>query len=175
MQQSEKMQVISLILLKNQYKMKKYVPVFLLTILIVIFFSCSNSNTKISSDQSTVISSDSIVSQDQQAEKLDSIVSLIIDISANDFHKNQQPAPVNFKNVKLKYIKKTNGEELYILCGQFVTNDKQVVQFATVKNIDYEQWVGNSAMTYCQDSKEIPYTKEDLSTALKNKFESLKN
>lgn len=154
--------------------MKKYLPVFLLTILIVIFFSCSNSNTKTSSDQSAVVSSDSIVSEEQQAEKLDSIVSLIIDISANDFRKNQQPAPVDFTNVKLKYIKKTNGEELYILCGQFVTNDKQEVQFATVKNIDYEQWVGNSAMTYCQDSKELPYTKEDLSSALKNKFESLK-
>lgn len=140
----------------------------------VILFSCNNSNNK-ATNQSTVVSSDSIVLKEQQIEKLDSIVGLIIDVSANDFHKNQQPEPVDFKNVKLKYIKKTNGEELYILCGQFVTNDNQEIQFATVKNIDYEQWIGNSAMTYCQDSKEIPYTKEDLSSALKNKFKSLKN
>jgi hypothetical protein len=104
---------------------------------------------------------------------LDSIVSTIIDISAKDFVKNQKPAPVDFINVCLKYIKKENGEELYILCGQFRTGDKQEIQFATVKNIDYEQWIGTSALTYCQNTKEIPYTKTDLSAALKSRFEAL--
>jgi hypothetical protein len=56
-----------------------------------------------------------------------------------------------------------------------VTNDKQETQFATVKNSDYEQWIGTNALTYCQDSKEIPYAKVDLSSLLKNKFKSLKN
>ncbi len=154
--------------------MKKYLTILSLTILAVILFSCNNSNPKKNNNQSPAVSSDKIVSTEIQTDKLDSIVSLIIGISANDFYKNQQPAPVDFKNVKLKYIKKTNGEGLYILCGQFVTNDNQETQFATVKNIDYEQWIGNSALTYCQDSKEIPYTKECLSLALKKKFKSLK-
>ncbi len=154
--------------------MKKYLFISLLAIVTVVLFSCNNSNSKASANQSTVVNSDSAAVKEQQAEKLDSIVGLIIDISANDFYKNQQPAPIDFKNVELKYIKKANGEELYILCGQFVTNDKQEIQFATVKNSDYEQWVGNSALTYCQNSKEISYTKEDLSSALKSKFDSLK-
>lgn len=154
--------------------MKKHLTIISLTVLAVIFFSCNNSKSKSNNNQSSIIVSDSIVSKEIQIDKLDNIVASIIDISANDFNKNQQPAPVDFKNVKLKYIKKPNGEELYILCGQFVTNDKQETQFATVKNSDYEQWVGNSALTYCQNSKEIIYTKEDLSSALKNKFNSLK-
>lgn len=154
--------------------MKKHLTIISLTVLAVIFFSCNNSKSKSNNNQSSIIVSDSIVSKEIQIDKLDNIVASIIDISANDFNKNQQPAPVDFKNVKIKYIKKPNGEELYILCGQFVTNDKQETQFATVKNSDYEQWVGNSALTYCQNSKEIIYTKEDLSSALKNKFNSLK-
>jgi hypothetical protein len=155
--------------------MKKYLATISLTVLTVILFSCNNNNSKTNNSQSPIVTSNSTVSKETKIDKLDNIVSSIIDISANDFYKNQQPAPVDFKNVKLKYIKKTNGEELYILCGQFVTNDKQETQFATVKNSDYEQWIGNSALTYCQDSKEIPYTKEDLSSTLKNKFKSLKD
>jgi hypothetical protein len=154
--------------------MKKHLTILSLTVLTVILFSCNNSNTKTNNHQTPIVNSDSLISKEIKTNKLDNIVSSIIDISANDFYKNQQPAPVEFKNVKLKYIKKPNGEELYILCGQFVTEDKQETQFATVKNSDYEQWIGNSALTYCQDSKEIPYTKVDLSSTLKNKFNSLK-
>lgn len=154
--------------------MKKYFTTLSLAVLTVILFSCNNKNSKENNTQTPVESSGNLASKVLSANELDSIVSLIIDISAKDFYKNQQPAPVNFSDVKLKYIKKQNGEELYILCGRFITIDKQETPFATVKNIDYEQWVGTSALTYCQDSKEILYTKSDLSSALKTKFESLK-
>ena len=162
-------------LFKNGLIMKKYLTVFSLIVFGIILFACKNNNSKANNNQSHDVSTGNINSAETSASRLDSIVDLIVSISANDFYKNQQPAPVDFRNVKLKYIKKANGEELYILCGQFLTNDKLEIQFATVKNIDYEQWIGNSALTYCQDSKEIPYTKEDLSSALKRKFESLKN
>ena len=154
--------------------MKKHLAILLLTVMTVILFSCDSNNSKTNNSQSPIVPSDSTVSIEIKIDQLDTIVSSIIDISANDFYKNQQPSPVDFKNVKLKYIKKTSGEELYILCGQFVTNDQQETPFATIKNSDYEQWVGKNALTYCQDSKEISYTKEDLSTLLKNKFNSLK-
>jgi hypothetical protein len=154
--------------------MKKYLTLLFLTLISVFFFSCSNNNSKTNADHSSEISSDSIISHEIPANKLDSIVNLITSISAGDFYKNQKPSPVNFKNVKLKYIKKQSGEELYILCGQFVTTDNQEIQFATIKNKDYEQWVGTSAQTYCQNSKEILYSKEDLSSVLKNKFIALK-
>jgi|WetSurMetagenome_2_1015567.scaffolds.fasta_scaffold584016_1 hypothetical protein len=155
--------------------MKKLLAILSITVIIVITCSCRNSNTKVNSIKSPLTNPVSDISKVLRNDKVDSIVSLIISISANDFIKNQQPAPVDFKNVKLRYIKKANGEELYILCGQFVTADKQETQFATIKNIDYEQLIGNNALTYCQTSQEIPYTKEDLSYALKNKFGSLKN
>ncbi len=154
--------------------MKKHLTNLSLAFLTLLLFSFNNNNSKANINQSPIVSSDSIASKEIQTDELDNIVSSIIDISANDFYKNQQPAPIDFKNVKLKYIKKQNGEDLYILCGQFVTSDKQEIQFATVKNSDYEQWIGNNALTYCQDSKEIPYTKEDLSSALQTKFKSLK-
>jgi hypothetical protein len=35
--------------------------------------------------------------------------------------------------------------------------------------------MGGLALTYCQDSKEIPYIKENLSSTLNNKFKSLKD
>jgi len=154
--------------------MKKLLTILALIVMVVITYSCKNSNTKANYSKSPVTDQVSDVPKELRSDRLDSIVNLIISISANDFIKNQQPEPVDFKNVKLKYIKKPNGEELYVLCGQFVTADKQETQFATIKNIDYEQWIGNSALTYCQTSQEIPYTKEDLSYALKNKFDSLK-
>lgn len=153
--------------------MKKSLTILSFAFWAIMLISCNN-NTEENKHKSPSVSSDNLVSIENQTDTLDKIVNSIIDISAKDFYKNQQPAPVDFKNVKLKYIKKTNGEELYILCGQFVSSDKQEIQFATVKNSDYEQWIGNSALTYCQDSKEIPYTKENLSSELKNKFNSLK-
>lgn len=143
-----------------------------LTILAGLLNSCNNNSLK-SNSQSTSINSETIVSDGIPSAKLDSIVKSVISVSASDFYKNQRPEPVDFKDVKLKYIKKPSGEELYILCGQFITNDKQVIDFATVKNSDYEQWIGNSASTYCTNSKVIPCT-ENLSISLKNKFNSLK-
>lgn len=156
--------------------MKKHRFNFTLACLSLLLLSCSNpsSETKTTAPpQPAPATTDSIPTMEIPAPKLDSIVASVISLSANDFYKNQKPAPVDFKDVKLKYIKKTNGEELYILCGQFITSDQQATDFATVKNSDYEQWIGTSASTYCQNSAIIKYTKEDLAIALKNKFNAL--
>lgn len=154
--------------------MKKYIVVIKLSILSVFLFSCSNSNTEETKAQKPSITIDSTISSESKGKDLDNIVNSIIEICADDFNKNQQPAPIDFKNVKLKYIKKSNGEELYILCGQFVTNDKQEIPFATIKNSDYEQWIGKNSLTYCEDSQEIPYTNKDLTSLLKLQFDLLK-
>ena len=102
---------------------------------------------------------------------------MIIDISAHDFYKNQLPLPTAFRNVQIRYNIKPNKEILYIMCGQFTTQDKQNsdewTHFTTIKNSDYEQWIGPNGLTYCENSKEIPYSKADLSTELKNKINSL--
>lgn len=155
--------------------MKAHSVVVSMVILIMVMFSCNSHNTGRIDEKPAVGNADSLVLTEAQTNKLDSIVSLIIDISANDFYKNQTPAPVQFKDVTLKFIKKDNGEELYILCGHFVTSNKEEIPFATVKNIDYEQWLGSGALSYCQNSKEISYNKQDLCLALTKKFNALKN
>ena len=101
----------------------------------------------------------------------------IIDISANDFYKNQQPLPTKFRNVQIKYNIKPNKEILYFLCGQFATQNipknDEWIHFTTIKNNEYEQWVGPGGITYCENSKEIPYSKTNLSTDIENKLLSL--
>ena len=146
--------------------MKKCTFFLSLMILFTILHSCQNTNKT-----SQVISNKT--SHNIPSNTLDSIVRVIIPLSARDFYQNQQPVPVGFKNVQLKYIQKTNGEELYLLCGQFETTDHQVVPFATIKNNEYEQWIGNNALTYCQNAQEIPYTMQNLSSALKNELDRL--
>ena len=75
-----------------------------------------------------------------QNDSLEKVVKAIIDISANDFYKNQKPLPVNFRNVIIKYHLKPTKEMLYILCGKFQAEDKSKwTQFATIKNSAYEQ------------------------------------
>ncbi|RYZ28993.1 MAG: hypothetical protein EOO10_07725 [Chitinophagaceae bacterium] len=155
--------------------MKNKFIILLATGLTIILFSCKNTNSKVDNNQTPALTSEPRVIKEKDTVKLSKIVNSLIDISAKDFYTNQQPAPVDFKDVKLKYHKKHNGEELYILCGVFITHDKQATQFATLKNYGYEQWVGNNAVTYCQNSREISYTKEDLTIVLRTRYNEIKN
>ena len=146
--------------------------------LTVLFISCK-SGTNETQAKSSKVSIDSNPSVIVQNDSLDVVVKSIIDISANDFYKNQLPLPTKFRNVQVKYSIKPNKEILYLLCGQFATqnNPKNVdwTHFTTIKNTEYEQWIGESVLTYCENSKEIPYSKTNLSTEIENKLLSLKN
>jgi hypothetical protein len=153
--------------------MKIHLTLFFLAFLTVLLFSCQHPTSKGNSQPTPTASADTLPLKIIPSTQLDTLVPAIIALSANDFYKNQPPAPMAFKDVKLNYIKKPSGEELYILCGIFVTSDQKETPFATVKNSDYEQWIGTNALTYCQESQEILYTKEDLATALKAKFDAL--
>ena len=64
------------------------------------------------------------VNAGNEQDTLDKVVHTIIGIAANDFFRNQKPAPVHFRNVQLKSRVKPDGETLYILCGQFQTKEK---------------------------------------------------
>jgi hypothetical protein len=153
----------------------------LLSIFILIFTifltSCnSKSENKIHSSKGI---SDSISLAETQNASLDSIVYFLLDASAKDFHDNQPPTPVSFRNVKVKNLIGPNTENHYMICGQFLAQDKQNkdewTSFTTIKTDPYEQWIGSNALTYCQNSKEITYTKIDLSIALKSRYDSLQN
>jgi hypothetical protein len=154
-------------------KMKLCILVVLST---VFFISCKSGFDKTQTNPSQV-SSERIPSDVAQNDSLDAVVKSIIDISANDFYKNQQPLPTSFRNVQIKYSIKPNKEILYILCGQFKTQNKQSdnewTHFTTIKNSDYEQWIGPNGLTYCENSKEIPYKKADLSYELIKQLYSL--
>ncbi|MFN8207292.1 MAG: hypothetical protein U0T82_07775 [Bacteroidales bacterium] len=92
-------------------------------------------------------------------------------MSAKDFHEHQPPVPVDFRNVQPKLL----NEKIVLICGEFLAKDEQNkenwVEFATIKTSQYEQWIGST--TYCQNSKVIAYKISDLSSALKNRFDSL--
>lgn len=156
--------------------MKGYFKNLSLILLIVFCLSCNSSN---SNKNSKTVSSDSIHSDITQPDSLDTIVLNLLDVSAQDFYDHQPPVPVGFKEVKFKYLTRPNKERIYLICGQFLDKDNQNKQkwtfFATIKTDPYEQWIGSNAQTYCQDSKEIMFTKIDLSIALKSRVDSLQN
>ena len=151
-------------------KIQLYITMLLLT---VFFTSCKSGSDKTQTDSSKVIA-EIIPSALTQNDTIDAVVKSIIDISANDFYRNQQPLPTEFRNVKFRYSIKPNKEILYFLCGQFKTqNNDEWTHFTTIKNIDYEQWIGPGGLTYCENSEEIPYKKTDLSVELINRLNSL--
>jgi|JI10StandDraft_1071094.scaffolds.fasta_scaffold750503_2 hypothetical protein len=146
---------------------------------LTVFLVSCNSSANESQILSNNVSIDSIPSVISQNDSLDIIVKSIIDIAANDFYKNQQPLPTKFRNVQIKYNIKPNNEILYFLCGQFASEgnpkNDEWIHFTTIKNSEYEQWIGPSGLTYCENSKEIPYSKTNLSTDLEKKLLSIKN
>lgn len=148
----------------------------LVLILTVFLISCKSDTDK-TQTKTNQISSDSIPSVVAKNDSLDAIVKSIIEISSNDFFKNQKPLPIAFRNVQIRYNIKSDKEILYILCGEFAPQSKSEnaawTHFTTIKNSDYEQWIGPNGITYCENSKEIPYSKMDLSTELKNKLNTL--
>jgi hypothetical protein len=151
-------------------KMQLFISVLFLTLL---FVACHTTSDKKQTNLPQV-NSESIPASVTPKDTIDAIVNSIIEISANDFYKNQQPLPDAFRNVQIKYSIKPNKEILYILCGEFTTKDEQTkgewTHFTTIKNSDYEQWIGPNGLTYCENSKEIIYSKTDLSVELLNRL-----
>lgn len=143
---------------------------------LIIYLSACKPNASPSQVNTPTETKDSAALQ-ISSDSLDAVVNSIIAISTSDFHKNQQPIPVAFREVQLKYYFKPNKELLYILCGEFSTqaeSDKaEWTHFTTIKNSDYEQWIGPNGLTYCEHSTAIDYTKTDLATLLKQRLDEL--
>ncbi|HMT35688.1 MAG: hypothetical protein IPL09_08140 [Bacteroidetes bacterium] len=146
---------------------------------ILVFFEACISNTNKDQTISTQIDSTTKPIIELSNDSIDYVVQSIVDISSKDFFKNQKPLPVAFRNVQIRYNIKSNKDILYILCGQFSTqnnpNDDEWIQFATIKNSDYEQWVGPQSITYCENSIEMAYTKTDLASELMKHIASLQS
>jgi hypothetical protein len=136
-------------------------------VLMVMFFlaSCNSTSSKKNSET--------------QNASLDSMVRFLLDASAKDFYDHQPPHPVSFRNVQLRNLTGSKGENHYMICGQFLEQDKQNkdewTAFATIKTSGYEQWIGNKSLAYCQDSRSVSYRISDLSSALKSRVDSIFN
>ncbi len=141
----------------------------------VLLLSCNQgSKTNVHSSET---SSDSINNAEKQNSSHDSVVNFLLDVAVKDFQEHQPPVPLAFRNVQFKYLTKPNEGNVYLICGEFLNQDKrnteEWINFTTIKTDPYEQWMGSNALQYCREAKEIPYTKIDLSIALKSKFDSL--
>lgn len=98
----------------------------------------------------------------------DTVVHFLITSASDDFRKHQPPTPIDFRNVKVGYIKTSNGEKTFILCGEFLPKENnEWTEFATIKTSGYEQYLGKTQ--YCQDATMV-LTDEKLSGELKNKL-----
>jgi len=122
---------------------------------------CCNSNNKAEKkDSSTAISENGSIP--------DTVVQFLITSASNDFRNHQPPTPIDFRNVKIGYIKSRNNEKIFVLCGEFLSQEnKEWTEFTTIKTSGYEQYLGKTQ--YCQDATMI-LTDEKLSLDLKNKF-----
>lgn len=98
----------------------------------------------------------------------DSVAQFLLTSAANDFRAHQPPTPIDFRNIKIGYIKSPNGEKMFTLCGEFLAKeDKEWVYFTTIKTFGYEHFLGKTQ--YCHDTT-IVLTDESLSVELKNLF-----
>ena len=136
-----------------------------LKMLAIIFFIsesiCCNSNNKGENKDST-----NIISENEAIP--DTVVRFLITSAADDFRNHQPPTPVDFRNVKIGYIKSTNNEKIFILCGEFLSQEnKEWVEFTTIKTSGYEQYIGKTQ--YCQEATMV-LTDEIFSVELKNKL-----
>jgi hypothetical protein len=168
--------------MKKQSKLRLTFDLQILLSISILFstlFLTSCISTSENNNKSSAVSPDSIRSYKIQNDSLDPIVLFLLDASAKDFHDHQPPVPVSFRNVQVRYLISPNTKNRYMICGQFLTQDKQNkdewTSFATIKTSGYEQWIGTQALGYCQDSKAISYKIYDLSSALKSRVDSLYN
>jgi len=122
---------------------------------------CCNSNNKAETkESSTAISENESIPE--------TVVQFLITSASNDFRNHQPPTPIDFRNVKIGYIKAPNNDNIFLLCGEFLSQDnKEWTEFTTIKTSGYEQYLGKTQ--YCQDATMI-LTDEKLTLDLKNKF-----
>ena len=136
--------------------LKTFAIIFFMTAII----SC-NTNNKTKANKSTTITS-------KKEVIADTVVQFLITSASKDFRNHRQNTPIDFRNLKIGYLKAQNGEKMYILCGEFLSQEnKDWIEFTTIKTMGYEQYIGKTQ--YCQDAT-IVLTGENLSVELKKKF-----
>lgn len=158
---------------KNLYKsLKAYI---ILIVLSVFLNACSNTSKQVETMAQVKTDSSKNIANPTPLT-LDATIAFLLEASAKDFNEHQPPLPSAFRNVIVRNLISNKGENNYMLCGEFLTKDKKEwTAFTTIKTSGYEQWIGASSLGFCKDSKAADYPIKDLSSALKNKLDSIQN
>ena len=112
------------------------------------------------------------------ADPTEGAVQFLLTSAANDFHAHRPPDLAGFRNVRVGHVTSPNGEASYRLCGQFLSSQgggkAKWTGFATIKTSGYEQWLGDTSKQYCQGAKFVWDVKNDLSSLLQSRLESMR-
>jgi len=128
--------------------------------------------------ESQASSRDQLQAGGPQDASIDSVAHFLITAAATDFRTHHPPDPVRFREVRLGHMLTPRGNAEYILCGQFLQAPAGSAElwtpFVTIKTSGYEQYIGGQAARFCQDSSVIWDKVNDLSSALQDRFDSLR-
>lgn len=94
------------------------------------------------------------------------VVEFLLASSAKDF-KGSGTVPSALRHVRTGMLTDA-GRDIPLLCGAFKTGTGRQAQwtdFATIKTSDYEQWLGGTAKSFC-DQRTIAWHPGDLSSEL---------
>lgn len=120
------------------------------------------------SSSSKIETKDGLASASKNEVIPDTVVQFLITSASDDFRNHQPPTAIDFRNVKIGYITSPKNEKIFVLCGEFLSQeDKEWIEFSTIKTSGYEQYIGKTQ--YCQNAIMI-LTDENLSVELKSKF-----
>jgi len=105
----------------------------------------------------------------------DSITRYLLTSAAGDFYKQKSPLAIDFRQVQIGYILGDNNERIYLICGEFLSEEKKEKNkwdgFSTIKTQGYEQYIGNH-LPFCEQAI---FVKADfnLTEVLKREFMKL--
>ena len=112
-----------------------------------------------------------------QNASMNPTVEFLLTSAASDFRTQRSPQPIRFRNVRSGYVVTADGARQYRLCGEFLPADEggkaEWIAFATIKTSPYEQWLGDSAVAFCERAP-MTWDTEDLSSRLLSRFNSLR-
>lgn len=108
----------------------------------------------------------------------DSAMEFLLRSAATDFHAHPVPVVRRFRRIRFGHIVIPTGARQYQLCGDLLPRrlegKVEWTPFATIKTFDYEQYVGAEAVSWCQRSRFIQDTNEDLSSKLDKLLNSVR-
>lgn len=98
-------------------------------------------------------------------------VEFLVTSSAKDFKASSAGRPTGIRGARVGYFAES-GKGVYLLCGSFKNgtgSQAKWTPFATIKTSDYEQWLGGSAKSYCEQ-RNIKWYPGDHSSALEQRL-----